>query len=86
MQLDREERADAVQRIQEHFRTERGEALGDLAAGLLLSFIADEIGPAFYNRGVRDATALAERTFGALSEELHVLEVLPKSRSARKAK
>jgi uncharacterized protein (DUF2164 family) len=73
------ERAEAVGRIQTHFRAERGEELGDLAAGFLLDFIERELGPAFYNRGVRDAKAVALRSAATLDEELDALEarVLP---------
>lgn len=78
MQLSKDERAAAIGAIQAHFRAERSEELGDLAAGLLLSFVEEQLAPLFYNRGVRDATALVERISGSLVDELRVLEVLPK--------
>jgi uncharacterized protein (DUF2164 family) len=80
--LGKEERADAVRRIQHYFREERDEEVGDLAAGILLDFIEKELGPALYNRGVRDAKALALRSLDALAEELDALQRLtPKARA-----
>lgn len=78
MQLSKDERATAVGAIQAHFRAERSEELGELAAGLLLGFIEEQLAPLFYNRGVRDATALVQRISGSLVEELQVLEVVAK--------
>jgi uncharacterized protein (DUF2164 family) len=82
--LEKGERADGVRRIQEYFREERGEEVGDLAAGILLDFVEKELGPAFYNRGVRDAKALALRFSDSLTEELEALERLtPKATRTR---
>ena len=85
MQLSKDERAAAVGAIQAHFRSERGDEIGDLAAGLLLSFVEEQLAPAFYNRGVRDAAALAERMSASLAEELAVLEMVPKPARRRAA-
>jgi uncharacterized protein (DUF2164 family) len=83
--LAKQERRDAVQCIQEYFRAERGEALGDLGAGILLDFIERELAPAFYNQGVRDAKTQALQAFASLEEDLGSLERLtPRSRPERK--
>jgi uncharacterized protein (DUF2164 family) len=76
MDLTKDERADAIARIQRYFRDERGEDLGDLAAGMVLDFVVAELEPALYNRGVRDAKALAQRFAGSLEEELESLQML----------
>jgi uncharacterized protein (DUF2164 family) len=81
--LRKEEREDAVRRIQHYFREERGEEVGDLAAGILLQAIERDIAPAFYNRGVRDAKAQALRSFAALAEDLESLERLPPKARAK---
>lgn len=41
--------------IKAFFLTEREEVIGDLAAGLILDFIAERIGTEFYNQGVSDS-------------------------------
>jgi uncharacterized protein (DUF2164 family) len=68
--LDREARAEAVRRIRNYFERERGEELGDLAAGFVLDFIAEELGPLFYNRGLDDAQALIARAVDSLDADI----------------
>ncbi len=75
MALTKDERTDAILRIQQFARDERGEDMGDLAAGIQLDFIERELAPLFYNAGVRDAKALAQRFHGTLAEELESLEM-----------
>ncbi len=41
--------------IQQYFKKERGEDLGDLAALLMLDFFVEKMAPEFYNIGVFDA-------------------------------
>lgn len=85
MPLGKQAREDAVRRIQVHFRAERGEELGDLAAGFLLDFVERELGPAFYNQGVRDAAARVNQSQAALAEELEFLEAVPKGKARAQA-
>ena len=54
-EIPREKREELVALIRNYFREERDEEMGELAAGLLLDFIMDEIAPTFYNLGVYDA-------------------------------
>lgn len=55
LQLTKEKREDMVSALKYYFDKERDEALGDLAAGMLLDFIIKEIAPEFYNQGVLDS-------------------------------
>ena len=41
--------------IEEYFREERDEDLGELASILLVDFFIKELGPFIYNQGVEDA-------------------------------
>jgi uncharacterized protein (DUF2164 family) len=69
LSLSREKKEVMVGEIKQYFRNERGEEIGDLAAGLLLNFIAEKIAPEFYNKGINDA-------HGYLSERLEeMLEI-----------
>ena len=86
MEIAKEDRADAIVRIQGYFREERGEELGDLAAGMLLDLFVAELGPLLYNQGVRDARALANRFTGQLDEELDALRMLRPASKARTAR
>lgn len=53
--IPKEKRSDMISEIQRYFENEREEELGDLAAGLLVDFIIEKLGPEFYNQGVFDS-------------------------------
>lgn len=54
VELTKEQKKRAVQEIKEYFACERDEEIGDLAAELILDFIAEKIGPYFYNQAIID--------------------------------
>jgi uncharacterized protein (DUF2164 family) len=69
LSLSKEKRDRMVAEIKSYFRREREEEIGDLAAGLLLTFIIERIAPEFYNQGIRDA-------YGYMGERLEeMLEI-----------
>ncbi|WP_420455290.1 DUF2164 domain-containing protein [Rubrivirga sp.] len=49
------DRATAVAALRRWSADHLDEPLGDLAAGLLLEFVLEEIGPSIYNRALADA-------------------------------
>jgi Uncharacterized conserved protein len=55
IKLPKEKREEMISAIKEYFLNEREEELGDLACGMLLKFIIEEIAPEFYNQGVYDS-------------------------------
>jgi uncharacterized protein (DUF2164 family) len=56
-------RRQAVAALQQYFRDNLDEPVGDLKAGLLLDFILAELGPTVYNQAIADARAFFdERT------------------------
>lgn len=75
--LDREAKTEAVRRIQAYFANERGEELGQLAAGLLFDFIIEELAPLFYNAGLADAQALLARAVDGLDADLEAQHRFP---------
>jgi uncharacterized protein (DUF2164 family) len=69
LSLSKEKRDVMAADIKKYFLKERGEEIGDLAAGLLLNFITEKIAPEFYNKGIYDAHAyMSER----LEEMLYI--------------
>lgn len=68
--LEKGDRTAALASLKRYFREERNEELGDLAVQLVLDYIAEEIGPRFYNQGVRDAA----KFLGERLEDLSALE------------
>lgn len=55
IKLSKEKKAEMVDELKEYFYKEREEELGDLAASLMIDFIAEKFGPEFYNQGVFDS-------------------------------
>ncbi len=56
IRLSAEQKKAMTAAIKGFFLNEREEEIGDLAAMLLLDFVAKELAPVFYNQGVADAT------------------------------
>jgi uncharacterized protein (DUF2164 family) len=55
IKISKEIRTEMIASIKNYFEKERDEELGDLAAGLVLDFITEELAPEFYNQGVYDS-------------------------------
>jgi uncharacterized protein (DUF2164 family) len=72
--LPKEEKAAAVARIREYFANELDQEIGVLPAEFLLEFFANEIGPLFYNQGLRDAHAALTRQMEDFGEAIYLLE------------
>jgi uncharacterized protein (DUF2164 family) len=53
--LSKEKKDEMIKIIKNYFLNERDEDLGDLASGMILKFITEELAPEFYNQGVYDA-------------------------------
>jgi len=64
---DSQERA--VQKLKRYFSDELDQDIGGFEASFLIEFLAAEIGPQFYNQGLRDAHKL----FSDKAEELSYL-------------
>lgn len=53
--LSKDLKTQIISEIKRYFLEERDEDIGDLAAALMLDFIIQHIGPAFYNQGIKDS-------------------------------
>ena len=71
IELSKEDRQQAVSSIERYFRENMEEKIGNIAAGGLLSFFLDEIGPSIYNRGVADAQERLQARVAELDFEVH---------------
>ena len=83
IELGREQRDDAVERLRVYFARERGEELGELGATLIYDFVAEQLGPHFYNKGIADAQALVARFADSLDADLDAARRLPPRPSVR---
>jgi len=62
IKITREKRDDMISAIRTYFSKESDDEIGDLAAGLILDFIIDELAQEFYNQGVCDSYRYMEET------------------------
>jgi uncharacterized protein (DUF2164 family) len=74
LKIPREHKALLVNKIQSYFVTERSEEIGELAAGNLLDFMVEQLGPIIYNQAIRDARTVVMQQMERVEEELHALE------------
>jgi uncharacterized protein (DUF2164 family) len=71
IELSKEDRAQAIASIERWFRENMEEKIGNVAAGGLLGFFLEEIGPSIYNRAVADAQERLLARVGELDYEVH---------------
>jgi uncharacterized protein (DUF2164 family) len=77
IRLEHERRTALLRSIQEHFEEEFDDRLSDFRAERLLEFFIQELGPAVYNQGVRDACAAMQEKLGDLEGEVYETERPP---------
>lgn len=71
IELSKEDRAQAIASIERYFREHMDERIGNIAAGTLLGFFLEEIGPSIYNRAVADAQERLQARVAELDYEVH---------------
>jgi uncharacterized protein (DUF2164 family) len=71
IELDQDVRQQAITSIERWFRENRDEPIGNVAAGGLLGFFLEEIGPSIYNRAVADVQERLQMRISELDIEVH---------------
>ncbi|MBR0567307.1 DUF2164 domain-containing protein [Azoarcus sp. L1K30] len=71
IELNKDVRAQAIASIERYFRENMDEPIGNIAAGALLGFFVEEIGPLLYNQGVADAQERMQMRVMDLDIEIH---------------
>ena len=71
VELNKEARAQAITSIERYFQEERDERIGNIAAGALLGFFLQEIGPAAYNKAVLDVQERLQLRVSEIDMEVH---------------
>jgi uncharacterized protein (DUF2164 family) len=64
----------AIESIERYFSENMDERIGNLAAGALLGYFLEEIGPAIYNQAVRDVQERLQARVMEVDIELHAEE------------
>jgi uncharacterized protein (DUF2164 family) len=71
IELSKQARADAIASIERWFREERDEKIGNIAAGALLGFVLEEIGPLVFNQAVAQVQERLQTRIMELDIEFH---------------
>jgi uncharacterized protein (DUF2164 family) len=71
LQLPPEAQQQAIASIERYFSEHMDEPIGNVAAGGLLKFLVEEIGPVFYNQGVADAQENLQARVAELDVEVY---------------
>ena len=74
IQFSKQQKDQLVGEIQKYFLKERNEELGNLEAENILEFFKSELGPHYFNEGVKQSRKVAEEKMAQLEEELYSLE------------
>jgi uncharacterized protein (DUF2164 family) len=71
IEISKEARKEAIASIERYFQENMEEKIGNIAAGGLLSFFIEEIGPSIYNQAVADAQERLQARVQDLDFEVH---------------
>jgi uncharacterized protein (DUF2164 family) len=74
IELSKEARAQAIASLQRYFAEHMEEPIGNVAAGGLLGFMLEEIGPSIYNQAVADVQERLQMRVSELDIEVHAEE------------
>lgn len=71
IELEREARETAIASIRRYFDQYMEEPIGGIAAGALLGFFLEEVGPVIYNRAVADVQERLQSRIAEVDLEVH---------------
>ena len=71
IELSREDRQQAIASIERYFRENMDEPIGNVAAGGLLGYMLEEIGPCIYNQAVADVQERLQARVAEVDFEIH---------------
>ncbi len=71
IEIPREARKEAIASIERYFRENMEEPIGNIAAGVLLGYFLEEIGPLVYNQAVADVQERLQLRVSELDIEHH---------------
>ena len=83
-ELEKQARVEAIASLRRYFDENMAEPIGELAAGLLLDFFVEEVGPAIHNAAVRAAQDRLQARVADLEGELYADPFQYWVRAARK--
>ncbi len=69
--ISKEARKEAITSIERYFQENMDERIGNIAAGALLGFFLEEIGPLVYNKAVTDVQERLQARISEVDIEIH---------------
>lgn len=86
--IPKEARQQAIGSLERYFQEQLDEKIGNLAAGALLNYFIEEIGPLIYNQAVAEVQERLQARIAELDIELHEdeFQYWRKQESPRKAR
>ena len=87
LELEKQQRATAISSLKRYFE-ENLDPIGDLPAGLLLTFFLEEIGPVIYNQAIGEAQTRLSQRVADLNGELYAdeFQYWPRADAKRKSR
>jgi len=74
LKIDKQQKAELAKAVQDYLVNELDVDVSGLQCEMLLDHVAEVIGPAFYNQGLRDAQAVISRRMDDAAADIDVLE------------
>jgi len=71
IELGKEARKQAVESIERYFQENMEERIGNVAAGALLNFFLEEVGPVVYNKAVAEVQERLQVRVSEIDIEVH---------------
>ena len=71
IELGKEDRAQAIASIQRYFEENMDDRIGNIAAGALLGYFLEELGPLVYNKAVADVQERLQARVMEVDIEVH---------------
>ncbi len=71
IELSKDARKELIASIERYFLLEREEKIGNIAAGALLGFFLEELGPVVYNQAVAEVQERLQARVAEIDIEIH---------------
>ena len=71
IELSKEAKKEAITSIERYFQENMAEKIGNIAAGALLGYFLEELGPLVYNQAVADVQERLQMRVSELDIEIH---------------
>ena len=78
IKFTKEEKEMLVPKIKMYLHEELDVEIGNFDAEFLLDFFSEEVGPYFYNRGIKDSLDMLDTRMEEVKESIYVLEKITK--------